>query len=84
MKNIKKDESGIAHLYLAILIVVVLAGVGFGVMRVISVNSSNSTEVSQKADDDEINQAISDADKPADDQSDNNVEAGDQDEQVEE
>lgn len=84
MKQITKDQSGIAHLYVVVLVIVVLAGVGFGVMRVISVNSSNGAEVSQKADDDEINQAISDADKPADDQSDNNVEAGDQDEQVEE
>ncbi|MEK9196570.1 MAG: hypothetical protein AAB914_04335 [Patescibacteria group bacterium] len=84
MKNIKKDESGIAHLYLAILIIVVLAGVGFGVMRVVSVNSPNSAEVSQKTEDDAIDQAINDADKPADEQSDDKVEAGDQDEQVEE
>lgn len=66
MKNIKKDESGIAHLYLAILIVVVLAGVGFGVMRVISANTSNSEEVSQKANDDELDKLTSESNKSVD------------------
>lgn len=77
-KQVAKDELGIAHLGLIVLAVALLAVVGFGVTRVISQSGTN-VSVSQKEEDNAIDQANSEDSKTPDEQSDEKIESGDED-----